>query len=163
VEAIEDLVRSVGGAKDGGGQRSRHRRSLAAALGEAGLGDTPVVVREEPCSIAPQTTLKVSRGPDRGIVAVAAAQQNIIPHCDEMCGAFEEVASPSERSAAVPGEFVVPPWLRMKRRARLRSWLVNATAWVATLMFTGGVLTGGAYLLASHSGPALKASPVLVR
>jgi hypothetical protein len=127
------------------------------------LGGTPVVVREEPRSAGPQTTLKVTRGPDRGLVAIAVAQHSVVPHYEEMGGVFEEVASPSGHSAVGAGEFVVPPWLRMKRRARLRSRLTNAAAWFATLMFTAGVLSGGAYLLASHPGPALRASPVLAR
>ena len=109
--------------------RVRARRSLKAALFEAGLGEPPPAAR----AATPRKTAA-------GLAHLIESQEADLhearsPHV----ALFDEPAPPS-RTEQPHSVVSPPPWLRAARRGRRQARLLNALGWMMTLAVAGTII-----------------------
>jgi hypothetical protein len=136
------------------GRNGRPRRSLSEALEQdVGRELSPATVERDVSHT--QTTVIAPRradaSPEFEDSSPAPLELLLDPdrsESDEDLDREPALASPT--AAAAP--FVMPPWLKAKRKARWQVFFVNSLAWLLTLAFTAAVIGGGAFVLARLGG-----------
>lgn len=134
--------RTFGSARSGRSAAARPaRRSLGAALREAGLSDAAPDPREdggafsaapiETAQSAAASALAASRSPRLGVFSEQLEQ---LPRV---------VANASPRQSVVSP----PPWLRAARRGRWHARMINTFGWAMTIMIAGSIIGLAAHVL----------------
>lgn len=117
------------------------RRSLGAALREAGLSDAAPAPRNdgdvfstapiETSQSAAASALAASRSPRLGVFSEQLEQ---LPRVVTNASPHQSVVSP-------------PPWLRAARRGRWQARMLNTFGWIMTIMVAGSIIGVAAHVL----------------
>lgn len=125
------------------------RRSLGAALRDAGLGDAA----PEPHD-ANDATVLLSRSAS-AIAASRSPRLAVFAEPDEPEPATGKTAPPQQSSVTHASSGVVspPPWLRAARRGRRHARMLNTFGWAMTLAIAGSIIgLAGRYLAVPPPG-----------
>lgn len=138
------------------------RRSLKAALSEAGLGETAPGVRAEPRAVrSPERPAPVA--PSAPIAAFAKIEPPAGPEVrtpppplvSPGLSYFMQPTATPARARPVATRSVVspPPWLRAARRGRWHALVLNAFGWLITLAVAGSIIgIAGRHLAVAPAG-----------
>lgn len=124
------------------------KRSLKAALSDAGLGEPPAKApaRREPTERVPQTSASDTSPPLVEDVHAPRASPRVAHFVDQV----KVSAVPQQSSQGVVSP---PPWLREARRGRIHALLLNTFGWMMALVIAGSIIgVAGRYLAVTPPG-----------
>lgn len=132
----------------GSGNPHIAKRSLKAALSDAGLGDPPAKGpdRREPIERVPPTSAPVTAPPFWDSVRPPLASPRVAHVVDQV-----KITAVSQQSSQ--GVVSPPPWLREARRGRIHAFLLNTFGWTMALVVAGSIIgVAGRYLAVTPPG-----------